>query len=90
MSRAIGETMAVTIASGMSSRMVNPFDVQSLLLEPIQTMTAAMVNLGASDVSGHSLAYNSLFAVGLTLFVMTFTMNLIGEYVASRYKEHYE
>lgn len=90
LSRAIGETMAVTIASGMSSRMVNPLSFDSLLLEPIQTMTAAMVNLGSSDVSGHSLAYNSLFAVGLTLFVMTFTMNLIGEYVASRYKEHYE
>lgn len=90
LSRAIGETMAVTIAAGMTSRMVNPLSVDSLLLKPIQTMTAAMVNLGSSDVSGHSLAYQSLFAVGLTLFVMTFTMNIIGEYISTQLKEQYE
>jgi len=90
LSRAIGETMAVTIAAGMTSRMVNPFDLQSLLLDPIQTMTAAMVNLGSSDVSGHSLAYQSLFAVGLTLFAMTFVMNIIGEVISSHYREYYE
>lgn len=89
LSRAIGETMAVTIAAGMTSRMVNPFDPSSLL-NPIQTMTSAMVNLGSSDVSGHSLAYMSLFAVGLTLFVITFTMNVIGEFIASYYREQYE
>jgi phosphate transport system permease protein len=81
--------MAVTIAAGMTSRMVNPFDPSSLL-NPIQTMTSAMVNLGSSDVSGHSLAYMSLFAVGLTLFVITFTMNVIGEFIASYYREQYE
>jgi len=90
LSRAIGETMAVTIAAGMTSRTVNPFSFESLFTEPIQTMTAAMVNLGSSDVSGHSLAYQSLFAVGLTLFVMTFTMNVIGEFISMHYRERYE
>lgn len=90
LSRAIGETMAVTIAAGMTSRLVNPFSFQSMFTEPIQTMTAAMVNLGSSDVSGHSLAYQSLFAVGITLFAITFVMNLIGEMISMRYREHYE
>lgn len=90
LSRAIGETMAVTIAAGMTSRLVNPFSFESLFMKPVQTMTAAMVNLGSSDVSGHSLAYQSLFAVGLALFVITFTMNVIGEAISSRYRERYE
>lgn len=90
LSRAIGETMAVTIASGQSPKLLNPLNLEETFLGPIETMTAAMVNLGSSDVSGHSLAYQSLFAVGLTLFAMTFTMNVIGEYISQYYKEQYE
>lgn len=89
-SRAIGETMAVTIAAGQSPKLVNPLDLQGTLLEPIETMTAAMVNIGMSDVTGDSLAYRSLFAVGLALFCITFVMNIIGAYIAARYKERYE
>ncbi len=89
-SRAIGETMAVTIAAGQNPRMVNLLNLEETLLNPIETMTAAMVNLGMSDVSGQSLAYRSLFAVGLALFVMTFVMNLIGDFVSRRYREQYE
>ncbi len=88
-SRAIGETMAVTIAAGQTARLFDPTAPQEMLLSPVQTMTAAMVNLGRSDVSGQSLAYRSLFAVGLALFVITFVMNLIGEYVSARYQEEY-
>lgn len=90
LSRAIGETMAVTIAAGQSPRLLNPLNFEQTFLSPIETMTAAMVNLGSSDVSGHSLAYQSLFAVGLTLFAMTFAMNIIGEYISQYYKEQYE
>lgn len=90
LSRAIGETMAVTIAAGQSPRLLNPLNLEQTFLQPIETMTAAMVNLGSSDVSGHSLAYQSLFAVGLTLFAMTFVMNVLGEYIAQYYKEQYE
>ncbi len=83
-SRAIGETMAVTLAAGMQPNVTfNP-------LEEIQTMTAYMVQVGISDVSVGSIGYQSLFAVGLVLFVMTLAMNLLSQYVRSRYREVYE
>ncbi|MFC4988140.1 MULTISPECIES: phosphate ABC transporter permease subunit PstC [Saliphagus] len=89
LSRAIGETMAVTIAAGQTPRLVDLTDPAGVFLESVQTMTAAMVQLGASDVTGQSIAYKSLFAVGLTLFAITFVMNLLSELVASRYREVY-
>ena len=89
-SRAIGETMAVTIAGGNLARIVNPLNPASALLEPIQTMTAAMVEVGMSDVSGDSVAYKSLFAVGLTLFLMTLLLNVVGQYIKLRYREKYQ
>lgn len=89
-SRAIGETMAVTIAGGNLSRIVNPLKPASALLEPIQTMTAAMVEIGMSDVTGDSLAYKSLFAVGLTLFLMTLLLNVVSHYIKTRYREKYQ
>ena len=83
-SRAIGETMAVTLAAGMHPQITtNP-------LEPIQTMTAYMVKIGISDVSVGSIGYQSLFAVGMTLFVMTLAMNLLSLWVKSRYREEYQ
>ena len=90
LSRAIGETMAVTIAAGQTPRMANIFDLDQTLLRPIETMTAAMVNIGISDVAGDSLAYKSLFAIGLVLFVMTFIMNILGSFVTSNVREKYE
>lgn len=90
LSRAIGETMAVTIAAGQTPRMPELLNLHETMLRPIETMTAAMVNIGISDVTGTSLAYRSLFAIGLVLFCMTFTMNVIGSYVTSRYREKYE
>jgi len=89
-SRAIGETMAVTIAAGMLPRMVNPLNPADAFIEPVETMTAAMVEIGLSDVTGASLAYKSLFAVGLTLFVITFAMNVLSQWVKSRYREEYQ
>ena len=83
-SRAIGETMAVTLAAGMSPNITtNP-------LEPIQTMTAYMVQVGISDVSVGSIGYQSLFAVGMTLFVLTLGMNVFSMWVRSRYREEYQ
>ena len=89
-SRAIGETMAVTIAGGNYARIVNPLKVGEAILEPVQTMTAAMVEIGMSDVLGTSVAYNSLFAIGLALFVMTFLLNVISQYIKTKYREKYE
>ena len=83
-SRAIGETMAVTLAAGMQPNITfNP-------LEEIQTMTAYMVEVGTGDVSVGSIGYQSLFAVGLTLFVMTLAMNLLSQYIRGRYREVYD
>lgn len=90
LSRAIGETMAVTIAAGQSPRLVNPLNLDEVLLGPVETMTAAMVNIGMSDVTGDSTTYRSLFAIGLVLFCMTFAMNVAGSYVTSRFRERYE
>lgn len=82
-SRAIGETMAVTLAAGMRPQITtNPLD-------PIQTMTAYMVEIGTGDVSVGSIGYQSLFAVGLTLFAMTLAMNLLSLWIKSRYREEY-
>ena len=84
LSRAIGETMAVTLAVGMTPQIsANP-------LESMQTMTAYMVQIGISDVSVDSIGYQSLFAVGLTLFAMTLAMNLCSLWVKSRYREEYQ
>lgn len=82
-SRAIGETMAVTLAAGMRPQ------ITTNLLEPIQTMTAYMVQVGTGDVSVGSIGYQSLFAVGLTLFAMTLAMNLVSLWIKGRYREVY-
>lgn len=84
LSRAIGETMAVTLAAGMQPNIT--FDFQ----EQIQTMTAYMVQVGISDVSVGSIQYQSLFAVGLTLFLMTLAMNLMSQWIRLRYREEYD
>lgn len=89
-SRAIGETMAVVIAAGNLPRMVNWLNPGDAFLRPIQTMTAAMVELGLSDVSGTSTAYKSLFAVGFTLFFVTFGLNIVSQLIRRRFREQYE
>ncbi|MBC7109605.1 MAG: phosphate ABC transporter permease subunit PstC [Archaeoglobi archaeon] len=88
LSRAIGETMAVTIAAGRTPRLVNLFNPEDWL-KPIETMTAAMVEIGLSDVSGESIAYQSLFAIGLTLFIMTMILNTLSHAIKMRFREVY-
>ena len=83
LSRAIGETMLVTIAAGATPRM--SFDP----MESIQTMTAYIVQLSLGEAPVGSLEYNTIFAVGLLLFVMTFVMNLLGFWVVRRFREVY-
>lgn len=73
-SRAIGETMAVTLAAGATPKMtLNP-------LESIQTMTAYIVQVSLGDTPAGGIEYQTCFAVAGLLFVMTFTMNLIGSH----------
>jgi phosphate transport system permease protein len=73
-SRAIGETMAVTLAAGATPKMtLNP-------LESIQTMTAYIVQVSLGDTPAGGIEYQTCFAVAGLLFVMTFTMNLVGNH----------
>jgi phosphate transport system permease protein len=83
-SRAIGETMIVLIAAGAQPTMnVNPF-------EPVETMTAFIAATGIGDVPTGSIEYKTIFAVGATLFVATFIMNLISIRLVRKYREVYE
>jgi len=80
-SRAIGETMLVTIAAGATPRMtLDPF-------QSIQTMTAFIVQLSLGETPHGSLEYNTIFAVGLLLFVMTLTMNLLGHLIVRKWQQ---
>jgi phosphate transport system permease protein len=88
LSRAIGETMAVTVAAGSQARFLNPLN-PAAYQEGALPMTAAMVQLLLGDITGGGLAYRSLFAIGLTLFVITLVMNVISDFVARRYREEY-
>jgi len=92
LSRAIGETMAVTVAGGMVAPDLpgGPFDVVTQYFSSSQTMTAAMVQLGQSDLAGGTTGFQALFAIGLLLFTLTLTMNVVGDFVSERYREEYE
>lgn len=83
-SRAIGETMAVTIAAGnMPNLTLNAF-------ESIQTMTAYIVQASLGDTPHGSIGYQTLFAVGMTLFVITLGMNILSQWVLARFREQYQ
>lgn len=83
-SRAIGETMLVTIAAGATPNLtINP-------IESIQTMTAYIVQLSLGEAAHGSIEFNTIFAVGLLLFVMTLLMNLLGHWAVRRWRQKYE
>jgi phosphate transport system permease protein len=84
LSRAIGETMIVSIAGGNQPRVgVNP-------LRGIQTMTAYIVQVSLGDTPAGSIAYRTIFSVAATLFVMTFALNYVSARIARRFREAYE
>jgi len=83
-SRAVGETMIVAIAAGQQPKLtLNP-------LQSIETMTAYIVQVSLGDTPQQSLAYKTIFAVGMLLFLMTLVMNLISHWITRRYREVYE
>ncbi len=82
-SRAIGETMVVAIAAGAGPAFTfNPF-------KPAETMTGHIVRISGGDISYNSLDYNSIFAIGLMLFLMTLTLNIISQRIVRRFREVY-
>ena len=83
-SRAIGETMIVLIAAGGIAQIA--FDPR----DQAQTMTAFIGATGIGDVPTGSIEYKTIFAVGLTLFVITFVMNMISIRLVRKYREIYE
>lgn len=84
LSRAVGETMAVVLAAGFTPQVTtNPFD-------EIQTMTAYMVDAARGEAVVGSIRYQSLFAIGFALFLMTLALNLLNDWVKRRYREEYQ
>jgi phosphate transport system permease protein len=83
-SRAIGETMAVTLAAGATPKMtLNP-------AESIQTMTAYIVQVSLGDTPAGTIEYQTIFAVAALLFAITLLMNVIANRVLRRFREVYE
>jgi len=83
-SRAIGETMIVAIAAGQMPQFT--FDPTV----PIETITAYIVQVSSGDVPQGTIAYKTIFAAGITLFVLTFILNNISYWIRNRYQEKYE
>jgi phosphate transport system permease protein len=82
-SRAVGETMIVALAAGAGPNFTfNPFAAA-------ETMTGHIARISGGDLSYNSIDYNSLFAIGLALFVMTLVLNLISRAVTQRFREVY-
>jgi phosphate transport system permease protein len=83
-SRAIGETMIVAVAAGASPNFTfNPFLAA-------ETMTGHIARISGGDLSYNSIDYDSIFAIGLTLFVMTLSLNIIAGIITRRFREVYE
>jgi len=82
-SRAIGETMIVAIASGSSKAFT--LDIT----KSMQTMTAYIVEFTSGDAGSGTVGYYSLYAVGLMLFVFTFLINLLAQHISRKLREEY-
>jgi phosphate transport system permease protein len=83
MSRAVGETMVVAIAAGQQAKLAyNPLDGAA-------TITAYIVQISLGDLPHGSLAYLTIFAAGLTLFILTLIFNLVGFWLRRRFREVY-
>jgi phosphate transport system permease protein len=82
--RAVGETMAVAIAAGMTPNFtLDPF-------QRTQTLTGFMVQISQGDTPAGSVAYLTIFAVGATLFVITLTINFFAYKIFQRFREVYD
>jgi phosphate transport system permease protein len=82
-SRAVGETMVVTVAAGQQPNLTaNP-------MEPAATITAYIVQVALGDLPHGSIGYQTIFAAGLTLMLITLVFNLIGFYLSRHFREVY-
>mgnify|MGYP000125573268 CR=1 FL=1 len=84
LTRSAGETMIVAIAAGAGSAFTfNPF-------KAAETMTGHIVRISGGDISYDSIDYNSIFAIGLILFLITLTLNIVSRRIVRRFREVYE
>lgn len=83
-SRAIGETMIVAIAAGQQPRLTLDPTV------PVETITAFIVQVSLGDVQHGSLEYRTIFAAGITLFVLTFLLNTLSFQIRKKFREKYD
>jgi phosphate transport system permease protein len=82
-SRAVGETMIVAVAAGMQPNFtMNP-------AQPAQTISAYIVQVALGDLPHGSIGYQSIFAAGLSLMLMTLLFNVLGYFVRRKYREAY-
>lgn len=84
LSRAVGETMVVTIAAGNTPNLTTNF------FESVQTLTASIAQTVSGEVAAGTTRYQALFALGATLFVITFVMNLVSARFVRRYRQAYQ
>jgi len=83
-SRAVGETMIVAIAAGQQPRLTfNPF-------VPVETITTYIVQVSLGDVVQGSIEYQTIFAAGIALFILTFILNNVSFYIKKKFQEKYE
>ncbi len=83
-SRAIGETMIVAIAAGAGPNFTfSPF-------RAAETMTGHIVRISGGDLSYDSIDYNSIFAIGLLLFLLTLGLNVLSQWIVHRFREEYD
>ncbi len=95
MSRAVGETMVVTLAAGASPRnfSLGQDSLFGYILSPFegaQTMTGYIAITASGDISYDTIDYNSIFAIGLTLFLMTLGLNSLSRRIVKRFRQEYE
>src|SRR4051794_41756951 len=82
-SRAVGETMILAIAAGMQPNLtLNPF-------EPAATITAYIVQVALGDLPHGSIGYQTIFAAGLSLMLLTLLFNVVGHFMKRRYRQVY-
>jgi phosphate transport system permease protein len=82
-SRAVGETMILAVAAGMQPNLTwNP-------MEPAATITSFIVQVALGDLPHGSIGYQTIFAAGLTLLLITLIFNILGQWLRAKYRETY-
>lgn len=82
-SRAVGETMILAVAAGMQPNLtLNP-------MEPAATITSYIVQVALGDLPHGSIGYQTIFAAGLTLLLITLAFNILGHWMRRKFREHY-